>query len=97
MTKHYAWRTRVISGPRCASCPAVSTSPSWARRSAALAAYRDTLTGSGEIAPDSVLAALLHLHHVRMAGITPDTEQVCHHLARAAALRWTAQNRREKP
>ncbi|MGH8885340.1 MAG: lantibiotic dehydratase [Egibacteraceae bacterium] len=61
----------------------------WARRRAALAAYRDTLIVSGEIALDSVLPDLLHLHHVRMAGISPDTERVCGRLARAAALSWT--------
>jgi len=61
----------------------------WARRRTALAAYRDTLTTSGEIAPDSVLPDLLHLHHVRMKGISPDTERVCSRLARAAALSWT--------
>ncbi len=68
----------------------------WARRGAALAAYRETITATGGIDPDSVLGALLHLHSVRMAGIAPDTERACHHLARAAALSWAAQDRREK-
>lgn len=62
----------------------------WARRRTALAAYRDTLTTSGETAPEVVLPDLLHLHHVRMAGISPDTERVCARLARTAALSWTA-------
>lgn len=62
----------------------------WARRRIALARYRDTIILSGEITPDAVLPALLHLHSVRMAGIDPDTEGICHHLARAAALSWTA-------
>ncbi|MGH4018807.1 MAG: lantibiotic dehydratase [Pseudonocardiaceae bacterium] len=63
----------------------------WARRRTALAAYRGTLTNSGEIDPDSVLTALLHLHSIRMAGIAPEVERACHRLARAAALSWTAQ------
>ncbi len=62
----------------------------WARRRTALAAYRDTLTHSGGIGVDSVLPALLHLHSIRMAGIDPDAERVCHRLARAAALSATA-------
>ncbi len=61
----------------------------WARRGTALAAYRDTLAAFGETAPAVVLPDLLHLHHVRMAGICPDTERVCARLARAAALSWT--------
>lgn len=61
----------------------------WTRRRATLAAYRGTLTASGEIAPNSLLPDLLHLHHVRMAGISPDTERLCGRLARAAALSWT--------
>ncbi|MGH3798671.1 MAG: lantibiotic dehydratase [Pseudonocardiaceae bacterium] len=64
----------------------------WARRRTALAAYRDTLTASGEIAPNTVLPDLLHLHHVRMVGISPDTERACARLARAAALSWATRN-----
>ncbi|MGH4019182.1 MAG: lantibiotic dehydratase [Pseudonocardiaceae bacterium] len=69
----------------------------WARRRTALAAYRETITATGEIDPNSVLLALLHLHSVRMAGIAPEVERACHRLARAAALSWTAQDRGEKP
>ena len=65
----------------------------WARRRTALAAYRETITATGEIDPNSVLPALLHLHSIRMAGIAPDTERACHRLARAAALSWTARAR----
>ncbi|MPZ64706.1 MAG: lantibiotic dehydratase [Pseudonocardiaceae bacterium] len=65
----------------------------WARRRTALAAYRETITATDEITLDSVLPALLHLQHVRMAGIAPDTERACHRLARAAALSWTAQTK----
>ncbi|MGH3868279.1 MAG: lantibiotic dehydratase [Pseudonocardiaceae bacterium] len=61
----------------------------WARRRTALVAYRDTLTTSGATAPEVVLPDLLHLHHVRMVGICPDTERACARLARAAALSWT--------
>lgn len=68
----------------------------WARRRTALAAYRATLTASGEIAPDSVLLDLLHLHHVRMAGISSDTERVCARLARAAALSWTSRTQGDR-
>jgi hypothetical protein len=37
----------------------------------------------------------LHLHHVRMAGVSLDTERLCTRLARAAALSWTARTRGE--
>jgi thiopeptide-type bacteriocin biosynthesis protein len=62
----------------------------WMRRRAALVAYRDTIIATGEIDPNSVLSALLHLHCVRMAGIGQDCERACHRLARVAALSWTA-------
>ncbi|RLK54456.1 lantibiotic dehydratase [Actinokineospora cianjurensis] len=64
----------------------------WQRRSTALAAYRAILTTAG-ISPDTVLGSLLHLHCLRANGINPDTERVCHRLARAAALSWTARTR----
>jgi len=66
----------------------------WARRRAALAAYRDTLTASGATAPEVVLPDLLHLHHVRMVGINQGSERVCLRLARAAALGWVARQER---
>lgn len=69
----------------------------WARRGTALAAYRETITATDGIGPDAVLGALLHLHSVRTDGIDPDTERISHRLARAAALSWAAQDRREKP
>lgn len=62
---------------------------SWTRRRAALAAYCAVLTDQGQITPDSLLPDLLHLHHVRMAGTSPDLERTCARLARAAALSWT--------
>jgi thiopeptide-type bacteriocin biosynthesis protein len=61
----------------------------WTRRRTALAAYRAALTDQGQITPDSLLPDLLHLHHVRMAGTSPDLERTCARLARAAALSWT--------
>ncbi len=65
----------------------------WIRRRAALARYRDALAATGEIAPDSVLSDLLHLHHARIAGISPDNERACRRLARAAALSWISRTR----
>ncbi|MGH3996354.1 MAG: thiopeptide-type bacteriocin biosynthesis protein, partial [Pseudonocardiaceae bacterium] len=64
----------------------------WARRRTALAAYRDTHTASGETTPEALLPDLLHVHYVRMAGISPDTERACARLARAAALSWTTRS-----
>ncbi|MBT8228017.1 MAG: lantibiotic dehydratase [Dactylosporangium sp.] len=58
----------------------------WSRRAAALRVYRARLADDGDVDPDMVLAALLHLHHVRLLGIDPASEAACHRLARAAAL-----------
>lgn len=69
----------------------------WTRRREALDAYRAALTAQGEITPASVLPDLLHLHHVRMAGVSPDLERACGHLARAAALSWTRRTGRPEP
>jgi thiopeptide-type bacteriocin biosynthesis protein len=66
---------------------------SWARRRAALTAYRDALLACGHIAPETLLPDLIHLHVVRMAGLSPDTERDCSRLSRAAALSWTTRNR----
>ncbi|MDT3396324.1 lantibiotic dehydratase [Streptomyces sp. B1866] len=62
----------------------------WARRRAALAAYRGRLADTGGPDPDAVLASLLHMHHIRAAGIDEDCERTCRRLARSAALSWTA-------
>lgn len=64
----------------------------WQRRREALNTYRDALHTAGA-AVDSVLPDLLHLHHTRMIGPDPDSERACLHLARAAALSWTARAR----
>lgn len=67
----------------------------WERRRSALAAYRNQLGRQRD--PRPVLRSLLHMHHVRTLGVTPERERVTHRLARAAALRWAAQDRGEKP
>ncbi|MFG2181352.1 lantibiotic dehydratase [Streptomyces abikoensis] len=58
----------------------------WARRRTALAVYREQLTAVGEPSPESVLLSLLHMHHIRVAGIDEDCERLCRRLARSAAL-----------
>ncbi|WOX16327.1 lantibiotic dehydratase [Streptomyces sp. N50] len=68
---------------------------SWSARRAALAVYRSALENAGTLAPEDVLPDLLHLHQVRMRG--PGLAEECAHLhlARAAALSWTARARRK--
>jgi thiopeptide-type bacteriocin biosynthesis protein len=68
----------------------------WEARRRAVGRYRHALAveraGDAEIdgnlpAPrDSVVASLLHLHHVRALGPDPEREALCHRLARSAAL-----------
>lgn len=67
---------------------------SWSARRAALAAYRSALEGAGTLPPQDLLPDLLHLHHVRMRGPGFPEERAHLHLARAAALSWTARARR---
>ncbi|MFD4530052.1 lantibiotic dehydratase [Streptomyces sp. NPDC058470] len=67
---------------------------SWSARRAALAAYRSALEGAGTLPPQDLLPDLLHLHHVRMRGPGLPEERAHLHLARAAALSWTARARR---
>jgi thiopeptide-type bacteriocin biosynthesis protein len=69
----------------------------WRQRAPALAAYRDALLGAGEVPADSVLASLLHMHYIRVAGPSPEAEQLCHRLARSAALGWITRNRNTEP
>ncbi|MGW3284799.1 lantibiotic dehydratase [Streptomyces sp. NPDC001002] len=66
---------------------------SWSARRAALAAYRTALEGAGTLSPQDLLPDLLHLHHVRMHGPGLPEERAHLHLARAAALSWTARAR----
>ncbi|MFJ6752231.1 lantibiotic dehydratase [Streptomyces sp. NPDC091266] len=63
----------------------------WAPRTRALTAYRDRLR-AGDDGTDSkaVLDSLLHVHHIRAAGIDKADERTCIRLARATALAWKA-------
>jgi len=59
----------------------------WRKRSDAATRYANALaTSGGPITPDSVLASLLHLHHVRTHGPDEAAEQVTYRLARHIAL-----------
>ncbi|MFG6193393.1 lantibiotic dehydratase [Nonomuraea sp. JJY05] len=78
-----------LAGEQIVSC--------WARRRQTLAAYRRALEEAGTLSPAVVLPDLLHLHHARMAGPSLAGERACLHLARAAALSWTARPRRSRP
>ncbi|MET9565442.1 lantibiotic dehydratase [Streptomyces tauricus] len=68
----------------------------WTDRDTALAAYRPHLPGPDTqgVAVDDVLTSLLHVHFVRHVAVNFPEEEVCLHLARAAALAWTARTRR---
>lgn len=65
----------------------------WERRRDRLDAYRNILAATGPRPPADLLPDLLHLHHVRAAGLDRDSERRCLHLARSAALSWTARTR----
>jgi thiopeptide-type bacteriocin biosynthesis protein len=67
---------------------------SWSAGRVALAAYRRALEDAGTLHPQEVLPDLLHLHHVRLCGPGLPQERTHLHLARAAALSWTARARR---
>ncbi|MET7319544.1 lantibiotic dehydratase [Streptomyces sp. NPDC005549] len=69
------------------------TAATWSARRAALADYAHVLTETNED-PSALLPDLLHLHHVRMRGPGLPEETTHLHLARAAALSWTARARR---
>ncbi|MBQ0852862.1 lantibiotic dehydratase [Streptomyces sp. BH-SS-21] len=64
----------------------------WSARRGALADYRRALTDAA-LHPDELLPDLLHLHHVRMHGPGLPEERTHLHLAKAAALSWTARAR----
>lgn len=64
----------------------------WAERRRTLAAWRDHLPAVSAVPPVELLPDLLHLHHVRVAGLDLDSERACLHLARAAALSWTTRS-----
>ncbi|MFI5489206.1 lantibiotic dehydratase [Micromonospora echinaurantiaca] len=64
----------------------------WAERRCAVAAWRDSLPALSTVPPVELLPDLLHLHHVRVAGLDLGSERACLHLARAAALSWTTRS-----
>lgn len=64
----------------------------WAQRRRTVAAWRDSLPAVSAVPPVELLPDLLHLHHVRVAGLDLDSERACLHLARAAALSWTTRS-----
>ncbi|SCL17903.1 lantibiotic dehydratase [Micromonospora inyonensis] len=64
----------------------------WAERRRTVAAWRDSLPAVSTVPPAELLPDLLHLHHVRVAGLDLDSERACLHLARAAALSWTTRS-----
>lgn len=66
----------------------------WAARRRALTRWREDLPAVSSIPAADLLPDLLHLHHVRVAGIDLDSERACLHLARAAALSWTTRSTR---
>ena len=82
--------------PRAPGTPVLDArvTASWSARRAALAAYRSALDSAGTLPPQDLLPDLLHLHHVRMHGPGLPEERAHLHLARAAALSWTARARR---
>ncbi|MGW3073680.1 lantibiotic dehydratase [Kitasatospora sp. NPDC001132] len=65
----------------------------WSARREAVTAYRRALL-AGDTRPEDLLPDLLHLHQTRMRGPDLAEERRHLHLARAAALSWTAQPRR---
>lgn len=71
-----------------------SVTAAWHTRTAAGAAYSDLLTGT-HLDPASVLVSLLHLHHIRVLGIDPESERMSLRLARAIALAVAAPRRKE--
>ncbi|MFC5902086.1 lantibiotic dehydratase [Streptomyces zhihengii] len=70
----------------------------WADRAVALAAYRKHLPGPDTegIALDDVLTSLLHTHFVRHVAVNFPEEEICLHLARAAAQAFNARPRRTR-
>ncbi|MFJ9695130.1 lantibiotic dehydratase [Kitasatospora sp. NPDC101183] len=69
----------------------------WAARRTAVHAYRAALRTHPGPAPDSVLASLLHMHHIRTAGIDPACEHTCQRIARATALALTHRHQGHDP
>ena len=65
----------------------------WTRRHLAVRAYRERIDATDGPDPDTVLASLLHMHHIRVFGINTDCERTCYRLARTAALSWHTRHR----
>ncbi|MCW2948941.1 MAG: Lantibiotic dehydratase domain protein [Actinoallomurus sp.] len=65
----------------------------WRARRDAAATYVERLaTDAAHVKPASAFGSLLHMHHIRAHGINPDSERLCHRLARAVALAWAARH-----
>ncbi|GAB3726107.1 lantibiotic dehydratase [Nocardiopsis nanhaiensis] len=64
----------------------------WDERALALARYREHL--ATQRAPEAVLRSLLHLHHVRTLGVSPDQEAATIRTARSLALAQRARSPR---
>lgn len=63
----------------------------WQSRADALAAYREALAGERD--PLTVARTLLHQHHVRALGVSPNAEATTLRLVRTVALQHRAVNR----
>jgi hypothetical protein len=48
--------------------------------------------GAPHLTESSVVASLLHMHHIRALGIDRDAERRCRKLARAVALTFAARD-----
>jgi hypothetical protein len=66
----------------------------WHARRKAAAAYAWRLgERKVDVTPASVVASVLHLHHIRAHGVEPDAEARTYRLARSIALAYTARHR----
>ncbi|MGY4934838.1 lantibiotic dehydratase [Streptomyces sp. 900116325] len=83
---------RLVDGERINSLPGgAALTDAWAARTKAAASYTACLTPEiTRLTPETVLASLLHLHHVRALGIDGEAEAVTYKLARAVALAHTS-------
>lgn len=77
-------RTRDQATEICRSGPDARIARAWRERAVAATTYATQLL-STEVRATSAFASLLHMHHVRVAGIA-ESEAVTHKLARAVAL-----------
>jgi len=63
----------------------------WATRREAVEHYRIRLAADGG-EPEAVLPSLMHLHHLRAAGIDEAGEHACYRLSRSVALAWASRS-----